>query len=295
MAEPMNDAVMASGALFAALGILGVLFIALMGYTMKFALSVSGAGKFGFWYSFLIAVASTLAMSITSTLIVVAVGPSSAVFAWLFGFVACLGVIALMSGTGVFHALGIYLLNGFFSFIGVFALVIAAVAAVAGLGACGVKPPAVLQDFERLRQASLGSSGEGADWNAHDLDAQMAEFEALADKWNIQTDESDSSTPTWDAMDVTNTSIPAGTPADDSVSGNSLWDDSVSAGEATGETPWWERQADGTAGITGNANHDAKSRSTRTATPKPRPAPAAGDADNGNPTFRGIQRNPFVQ
>ncbi|GAA4463316.1 hypothetical protein [Novipirellula rosea] len=96
-----------------------------VGYSMKFALSVSGAGSVGFWKSIGVVIAATLAGSFVSAAIMFAM-PGEPV-AGLIAGVASIGtyvlVISAITHCSIGRGIAAYFLNGIFSGIGMIALI----------------------------------------------------------------------------------------------------------------------------------------------------------------------------
>ncbi len=164
-----------------------VFFIGLflvVGYSMKFALSVAGAGKFGFWKSIGIVFATTMASSFVSMSIMLAM-PGEPI-AGLIACVASIGtyvmIISAISHCSVGRSVATYFLSGIFSVIGMVPL-----AMILVVGVMIINSTSNLSglDFKKIKSNLASSHGDVAGESFSGISGEP-EFENSMDGFEVQ-------------------------------------------------------------------------------------------------------------
>ncbi|WP_144057968.1 hypothetical protein [Novipirellula maiorica] len=162
--------------------VLVVGMVLVVGYSMKFALSVAGAGKFGFWKSIGIVIATMLAGTFVSTAIMFAM-PGEPI-AGLIAGVASIGtyvmIISAITHCSIGRGVVAYILNAIFSVIGMIALIM-----ILLLGVTVIRGTSDLGDIDfepiknNLANAQSDATGESflADSGEFDFDNGNDDFE----------------------------------------------------------------------------------------------------------------------
>lgn len=170
--NPANFDATALLAIAALVLLLVAVWFLVVGYSMKFSLSIVGAGRFGFWKSLLIVLLACGASSIVSTTLMMAVpgDPFMALFA-LVGSVGvnCL-VISMIAQCSFGKGFLAYLLNGFFNFLGVIPVAILLVVGLLGVRRM-VDPDGVKLEQWKREMAQVQGSGEGTALGGFDVTA----------------------------------------------------------------------------------------------------------------------------
>ncbi|WP_442509406.1 hypothetical protein SH528x_000977 [Novipirellula sp. SH528] len=164
-----------------------VLFIGLflvVGYSMKFALAVAGAGKFGFWKSIGIVFATTMASSFVSMAIMLAMTgePIAGLIACVFSIGTYVMIISAISHCSVGRSVATYFLNGIFSAIGMIPL-----AMILVVGVMIISSTSNLSglDFEKFKSDLANSRGNVAGESFGSVSGEPV-FENSMDGFEVQ-------------------------------------------------------------------------------------------------------------
>ncbi len=161
--------------------VLFVGFVLVTGYSMKFALAVAGVGRFGFWKSIGIVIATTLSSTFVSMSILFAM-PGEPV-AGLIACVASLGtyvlIISAFGRCSIGSGVKTYFLNGIFSFLGTIPLMAILIAGVMIISAtCNLNGP----NFEKVKSYLANSQGSVA---GDSSDSEFENFVIAANGFDI--------------------------------------------------------------------------------------------------------------
>lgn len=143
-----------------------------VGYSMKFSLSIVGAGRFGFWKSLLIVLLACGASSIVSTTLMMAVPGDP--FMALLAVVGSMGVnclvISMIAQCSFGKGFLAYLLNGFFNLLGAIPVAILLVVGLLGVRRM-VDPDGVKMEQWKREMAQVQASGAGTGLDGFDVTA----------------------------------------------------------------------------------------------------------------------------
>ncbi|QEG42369.1 hypothetical protein [Roseimaritima ulvae] len=152
--------------------LLVVAWFLVVGYSMKFSLSIVGAGRFGFWKSILIVLLAGGSSSIISTtLMMISPGdPFMALLSLVAAVIAYCLVISLVAQCSFGKGFLTYLLNGCFNLLGAIPVVILLFVGLIGVRQM-VDPEGLKMDRLKMDMAQVQATGEGADLGDLDLTA----------------------------------------------------------------------------------------------------------------------------